>query len=309
MKLFKFALLLIFLSNLPFIFSTNLIDQQTKELDSECSSYNGSCELCLTHFSDRSCGWCADSKLTILCLKGNSEGPTNTTCTKGWYYGTNSKCPPSPTNPPTPTPKPTVTASPSPSALPHSDCRKFYNNCMTCIEHYMDRKCGWCFTTSQCSYGDFNGPSDHSCEFSAWNWGPIARCNLPSPSHSPTTSPSPIISPTPSHMPSTSASQSPSSSPSHSHKSKGLSSGKIAGITVGSVCGFFILIILIIYLVRRNKKQEKYTKIKDIQGSNQTGSIKYDDDLSTDSQSYWEEGNQNKDEDQEDNVKNDKKIN
>ncbi|KAJ6235298.1 hypothetical protein M0813_28740 [Anaeramoeba flamelloides] len=225
-----------------------------KCLSSECNNYD-SCDVCLTHFADRKCGWCTVDGLSYHCLSGDGMGATSMNCTDNWYYGPNAKCTgpaPSPTVYPSPTPSPTITPSP----FPKDECTKYFDNCYTCLTHYADRKCGWCSDTKKCFSGNASNPIDGSCSSKDWLWGPTKSCQKPVPTTSPT--------------------KKPSSTPKN-HK---LSSGAIAGIAVGSAAGAIILIVIIVVIVRKNNKQKQgYTQI---QTKGQEGSINYiksEDDL------------------------------
>ncbi|KAJ3424340.1 bifunctional inhibitor/lipid-transfer protein/seed storage 2s albumin superfamily protein [Anaeramoeba flamelloides] len=156
-----------------------------------CSTYNSSCDFCLSHYVDRQCGYCYDSNKTYgYCMMiKNKKG-----CKTDFYYGVLSKCPPNPTPTPTPTPSSSPTTSPTPfPTFDRSDCKDIYTDCYTCRSHFFDRSCGWCNQEggSQCYYGTADGPAGQDkCDQKNWVYGPKSLgCDkqpTPTPSLSPT---------------------------------------------------------------------------------------------------------------------------
>ncbi|KAJ6235903.1 hypothetical protein M0813_28335 [Anaeramoeba flamelloides] len=228
-----------------------IFGENSQCIPSECKSYDDSCELCLTHHRDRSCGWCSQYGLSYSCYRGNVQGPYNITCSGDWYYGPNSKCsgtPPSPTTSPTSTPTPL----PTPSPFPSNECGIIYSDCLQCISHYVDRKCGWCEESNSCESGNDAGPLSGKCRFESWKFGPSGVCFYPSPSSSPSPSPSPSLSPSTSASPSHSPSVSPSSNSNFDPTKRSLSNIAIVLISAGA--GVAILLLLFAFLIYKRVK-------------------------------------------------------
>ena len=135
----------------------------------DCYLYSNSCEICVTHFSDRKCGYCRSTKSCIY---------ENETCsTDQFIYGPKAKC-----SDEKPIPYiPTLTPTPLPSLLPNS-C-SIYNNdgCSICISHFGDRNCGWCSTTNSCE-----NINTTKCEFSNFYFNGNAKCGSKIPTPLPT---------------------------------------------------------------------------------------------------------------------------
>lgn len=137
----------------------------------DCSLFYGdSCEICVSHFADRQCGWCESTKKCVNVDDSSS-------CSS-FYYGPEAVC----SQPPPKTPTPAPTPKPAPTLLPGSEC-KLYNDCETCTSHFADRNCGWCMasgTTGTCYDGN-SSPCDPDKFY--YN---VSVCGKPVPTPTPT---------------------------------------------------------------------------------------------------------------------------
>lgn len=110
-------------------------------LDHDCSLYqNDGCEVCVSHYADRNCGW---NNVSQKC-----ESYEKKTCPDDkFYYGGNAKCfAQFPT--PTPTPWPVYKAN-------TSYCRLLSDTwCTKCVSSDPDMRCVWCHDTNECAMGD-----------------------------------------------------------------------------------------------------------------------------------------------------------
>ena len=135
----------------------------------DCSLlYSESCDICITHYLDRQCGFCSS---TNSCMNIDDKSQ----CTGTFYYGPQATCTQSYDFTPTPTP------IPQPTQLP--DQCNLYTDCETCSSHLSDRNCGWC--QSESGEGLCVDGSNYKCNGSLYYNG-NAKCGQPTPTPTPT---------------------------------------------------------------------------------------------------------------------------
>ena len=135
----------------------------------ECTVlYSDYCDICITHFADRQCGYCGSSK---TCLSYDERSK----CTGTFYYGPEATCDASYVFTPTPTPLP------EPSQIP--DQCYLYNDCEECTIHVSDRNCGWCLAAD--GTGKCVNATGYNCSGSLYFNG-NAKCGQPTPTPTPT---------------------------------------------------------------------------------------------------------------------------
>ena len=110
----------------------------------ECEIYqNDGCEMCISHYADRKCGWNS--------IDNKCETYDKKTCDDAhFYYGDNAKCGGViPT--PTPTPWPVYEAN-------TTFCRLLSDTwCSKCVATQPNMSCVWCHDTNECAMGDKDG--------------------------------------------------------------------------------------------------------------------------------------------------------
>ncbi|KAH0789736.1 Plexin repeat family protein [Histomonas meleagridis] len=125
------------------------------------------CQLCVSHYADRQCGWCRSSKKCIT-LAGNETCPTG-----DLYYGPDQDC----SREPLPTPVPTL--PPTPKPIPIMDGCDKYTTCDECTVHQEDRSCGWCRTSNKCMSSSVIITGE--CNVSDFYFENNAKCGAPIP--------------------------------------------------------------------------------------------------------------------------------
>lgn len=132
----------------------------------ECETlYSDSCDICISHFADRQCGFCLSLNKCISYADKDK-------CTGDFYYGPESTCDAPSVFTPTPTPLPAPTQIPDECGL--------YSNCEDCTAHLSDRNCGWCQSEGKCVNG-----TNAKCDGNFY-YNNNAKCGKPTPTPVPT---------------------------------------------------------------------------------------------------------------------------
>ena len=124
-------------------------------LPQQCELYTSDgCEICVSHYGDRNCGW---NNVAKKCEAFDSK-----TCNESdFYYADNAKC-----NEPIP--------GPSPTPWPHyvantSYCRALTDSwCTKCVSSDPSMSCVWCYDTNECAMGDSSGFFFGTCKSYAY---------------------------------------------------------------------------------------------------------------------------------------------
>jgi hypothetical protein len=133
-----------------------------------CTSLYSDCPTCISHYSDRQCGW---QNATGQCLASNESTGS------AFLYGPSASC----FGPAVPSP---TAAPPAPSAgpFPATECA-FFSDCESCTVHWGDRQCGWCAASSACTA--YTGATT-ACDLSQFYSKGTAACGAPVPPPDPT---------------------------------------------------------------------------------------------------------------------------
>lgn len=137
-------------------------------LDCDTLYTKDGCPICITHFSDRQCAWCADSNKCVAFNQSNS-------CQK-LYYGPEADCSRAPSKV-TPTPAPIPPPEPKITGCSHYTS----DGCDVCVTHYKDRNCGWNAQDNKCE-----NANETKCPQDKFYYGTNAKCGQPIPPPTPT---------------------------------------------------------------------------------------------------------------------------
>jgi len=132
---------------------SNALECPINANESLCTQFTN----CTSCSSMDQCGWCASSS---TCYVGNSLGASSPkTCSGSWLWA-KSECP---------------------TELEEESCDKF----STCSDCSRRLNCGWCATTSSCTFGISLGPTEDNvtCANQSWVWYWPYCYALPSKSH------------------------------------------------------------------------------------------------------------------------------